>query len=478
MKKLVLAYAIFAIAGGAAHAEFSLSAELNAIWDAFQYVKPAPELLGEDVDPRFAEENREERIVTGFGRAGGGSYETVLHFNGSLDSGVAGLYMGLYYQGGTPSISGRGWLKPFEWLRVDLGKVKVNDLIKLPLDFYPRLDSYMLKAGRDPDIFTNFEENNSLLFRLTPNENLFIGLFLFNQALLSMGENASARPMIGGEDPKHAFQRVQATVGYTIPNVGTARLQYRGANPDVNDDTMLITTPRLEAAFAFTGVPDLTIDLGMKYLFFQKDPQIPARRNESAEVQGIIPIPAWPAADSGTNSLTGTKELPGSYQAPQQMSFGIDYKLRNIGPGTLGLGGRFDLKYLGWYQKSRRNIVRMGPEIKASLWPSYQLDNWTFQVETTIVYGADWTAYGRTLYRGGLGLSCGAFAQRRLGSGNSLTVGLAVSGGEGLVLPKLGASENPATLNTFDNTARISTPWDRGVLPVVFSIPVKFSIRI
>jgi hypothetical protein len=478
MRKFTVIVCLYLALSGAAWADISVSAELNAIWDAFQYVKPAPAQIPEGVDPRFFEEDRGERLVTGLGRPGGSSFETVLNFNGSLESGIAGFYMGLFYQGGSLSVSGRGWLRPTEWARIDVGKVKANDMIKLPLDFYPRLDSYMLKAGRDADIFTNFEENNSLLLRITPDKNIFIGFFLFNQALLSTGENASSRPMIGGEDPKHAFQRIQATFGYRIPDVGTARIQYRGANPDVNDDTMAIITPKIEAAFAFTGVPDLTIDLGVKYLFLQEDPQIPARRNESAEAQGIIPIPAWPAAGSGTSSLTGTVKLPGTYQAPQQISLGVNYRLSNVGPGLLNVQGRFDTKFLGWYQQSRRNIVRMGPEVKFSLWPSYEVDNWVFQAETTMVYAADWISYGRTVYCGGFGLSGGLFVQRRLGSGNSLMIGLAVSGGEGLVLPRLGASENPSSLNTFDNTARVSTPWDSGVLPLVVSVPVKFTIRI
>jgi len=468
---------IFVIASGLVWAEFSVSAELNAFWSALQYIKPAPSLIPEGVDPRFFDEDRGERIVTGFGRPGGSAFESVLHVNGSLNSGVAGYYLGFYTWGTSLSFEARGWLQPFDWLRVDLGKLKVNDMSKLPVDYFPKLDSYMLRAGRDVDIFTNYEENNSLLFRLTPEKNTFIGLFLYNQALLSMGENASTRPLIGGEEAKHAFQRVQATVGYTIPNVGTARVQYRGVNPDVNDDTMLISTPRIEAAFAFTGVKGLVVDLGMKYQFIQKNPQIPARRNESAEPQGIIPIPAWPSSDYGTNSLTGTVELPGTYQAPQQASLGINWRI-DAGLGTLILQSRFDTKFLGWYQKERRNIVRMGPEVKFSLWPSYQINNWVFQVETTMVYAADWVAYGRTLYRGGFGYGVGAFVQRQIGNGNSLMIGIAYSGGEGLVLPKLGAGENPSTVNTHDNTARVSTPWEPGKLPSVLSIPVKFTIRI
>jgi hypothetical protein len=484
MKKLSLLLIVFIMAAVTVFAELKVDGEVNAIWNAFQYVQPAPlpkiigtEIpgVGAEVPDYLFETDRAPHSLTGFGRAGGSAFEVVLNFSGQSESGRAGFYAGLFYQNGL-SASGRGWLKPFDWMRIDVGKVKANDMSKLPLDYYPKLDSFMLKAGRDADIFTNYEENNSMLLRITPDDNLFLGLFLYNQALLNMGENAASRPMIGGEDPKYAFQRVQATLGYVIPDIGTARIQYRGVNPDVNDDTHFITAPRLEAAFAFTGVNDLIVDLGIKYFFLLTDPQIPARRNESAEVQGIIPIPDFPSASSGVNSLTGTTELKGSYQAPQQVSLGARYQM-DLGRGSLALQGRFDSKFFGWYQPARMNIIRMGPEIKMSLWPSYRIDDWTFQVETTMVYAADWTSYGRTLYRGGLGYSCGAFVQRHIGR-NSLTIGIAVSGGEGIVLPKLGASENPSSIAINDNTARVSTPWETGKLPVVFSVPIKYSIKI
>jgi hypothetical protein len=359
-------------------------------------------------------------------------------------------------------------------MRIDLGSVNNHEMLRLPGDFFPRLDSFMLRSGRDNDIFTVFEVNNSILVKMTPVENLFLGLFLFNQSFFSMAENVAARPMIGSEDPKHAFKRIQATIGYDIPNIGLFRLQYRGANPDVNEDTHVITAPRLEAAFAYTGTTNLIVDLGVKMFFLLDDPQIPARRNSLG--QGITPIPALPSALNGANSLTGTKKLLGIYQAPQQASIGVQYRLVNLGTGNLTLRCRIDSKFLGWYQEHNRNIVRMGPEIKFSLWPSYRVEDWTFQAETTFIYGGDWTAYGRTMYRGGLGYGFGAFIQRHIGNSSSIAVGVAYSGGEGLVLPKQGAGLNPASINTHDNVTRVSSPELPGVLPSVFSIPVRFLV--
>jgi hypothetical protein len=361
-------------------------------------------------------------------------------------------------------------------MRLDIGKMKVDDMYNLPLWFFPTLDTFMLKAGRDKDIFSNFEANNSILLRLTPVQDLFIGVFLYNQALLNMGENAAAGPLVGGEDAGDAFKRIQATVGYTIPGIGFARAQYYGANPDINTDTHFITAPRFEAAFAFTAVPNLIIDLGGKYSLLLEDPKVPARRNNYTG-DGRIPIPALPANSAGEDSRTGTVERAGTYQAPQHLSLGIRYEMKNIGPGTLILQGRADTAFWGYYQEPGKNIVVMGPELKASFWPSYRIDTFTFQVETTVVYAGDWTKkYGGTVYKGGFGYSFGAFVQKNFGSGCSLLIGVACSAGEGIVLPKKGAGAGGTAITPHEELAKLSTAAEAGKLPTVFGVPIKFSV--
>jgi hypothetical protein len=333
----------------------------------------------------------------------------------------------------------------------------------------------MLKAGRDKDIFSNFEANNSILLRLTPVKDLFIGAFLYNQALLNMGENAVAGPLVGGEDAGDAFRRIQAAAGYTFPGIGFARVQYYGVNPDINTDTHLITAPRFEAAFAFTAVPNLIIDLGGKYSLRLEDPKVPARRNIYTG-GGRVPIPALPANSVGEDSKTGTVERAGTYQAPQQLSLGVRYEMKNLGPGTLFLQGRADSSFWGYYQEPGKNITRMGPQIKVSFWPSYRIDNFTFQVETTVVYDGDWTKYGQTVYKGGLGYSFGAFVSKSISGGCSILIGLACSGGEGLVLPKNGAGAGGSALTPHQELARLSSATEAGGLPAVFSVPIRFSV--
>jgi hypothetical protein len=463
MKKFILFVAIYLAATAAAFADLSVRGSITSFWNPYQYVDP-----GED--------NKETLHIAGLGRPGGNSMEAVLDFTGQLENRKAGFRLQLSYQGGTTLASHENilaWVRPFEWLRLDVGKMKVDDMYKLPVWFFPTLDSFMLRAGRDKDIFSNYEANNSILFRLTPDKNLFFGAFLYNQALFNVGENAAVTQLTGSEDVENAFKRIQLTAGYTIPDIGFARAQYYGVNPDINTDNLLITAPRFEAAFAFTAVPNLIIDLGGKYSLRLEDPMVPARRNTGTG-NGVIPIPALPAAATEPNALTGTVEKPGTFQAPQQLSLGIRYEMKNTGPGTLILQGRGDAKFWGYYQEPDKNITRMGPEIKASLWPSYRIETLTFQVETTMVYAGDWTKYGQTVYKGGFGYSFGAFVQKNFGSGCSLLIGAACSGGEGIVLPRNGASGGGVTPH--EELTRRSTADQAGKLPTVFSVPVKFSV--
>jgi hypothetical protein len=463
MKKFALFAVVCIVVTGTVFAELSVKGSLISFWNSYQYVEP-----GQD--------DKEALRITGLGRSGGSSVEAILDFTGQLENRKAGFKVQLSYQGGTTLAAHENilaWIRPFDWMRLDVGKMKVDDMYKLPLWFFPTLDTFMLKAGRDKDIFSNYEANNSVLLRLTPVENLFFGAFLYNQAILNQGENAISGPFIGGEDAENAFKRIQATIGYTIQDFGFARVQYYGVNPDINTDTHLITAPRFEAAFAFTAIPNLTIDLGGKYFLLLEDPMIPARRNTGTG-NGVIPIPALPAGTSGENAKTGTAEMAGTYQAPQQVSLGIRYEMKNIGPGTLSLQGRADTKFWGYYQEPGKNITRIGPEIKASFWPSYRIDTFTFQVETTMVYAGDWTKYGQTVYKGGFGYSFGAFVQKNVGSGCSLLIGVSYSAGEGIVLPA--ASNTSSTGIVHGELAGLSTATEAGKLPRVFSVPIKLSV--
>jgi hypothetical protein len=459
MKKITAFAVLCVVLTGAVFAEVSVRGSAYAYWNTFQYVEPA-----DGSDPL---------MLTGIGRPGGNRMQANLDFVGQLENRMAGFRAQISYEGGTTITYGENiflWVRPFEWIRLDVGKIKADDLIKLPVWFTPVFDSFLIATGKDQDIFSNFEANNSVLLRLTPVKNLFVGVFLYNQALLTQGENAVLKPMIGSEEAKYAFQRIQAAASYAIPDVGTARFQYYGVNPDINSGPSIssgstsasvarydfIRAPRLEAAFAYTGIRDLTLDLGGKFVFRLEDPEILATRSGS---YATIPTAF------GVETVT----VHGIFQAPQQVSLGARYELKNLGPGTLILQGRADTKFWGYYQLPNRNITRMGPEIKMSLWPAYRINNTIFGVETTLAYFGDWTSYGRTVLTGGFGYSFDAFVQQNFAGGCSVAVGVTCSGGEGLVFSQ-------SSTNTAGQLAAQSTATEAGKLPLVISIPVKFSV--
>jgi hypothetical protein len=83
------------------------------------------------------------------------------------------------------------------------------------------------------------------------------------------------------------WRNTQAAVGYAISNIGVVRAQFVGAQVGSGDaslaydgDKLAIdknpAATRIEAAFAFTGIKGLTIDLGGKVFLPVTDPEIEA----------------------------------------------------------------------------------------------------------------------------------------------------------------------------------------------------------
>jgi hypothetical protein len=76
--------------------------------------------------------------------------------------------------------------------------------------------------------------------------------------------------LYGGDNTiKDVYESVQAAVGYTIKNIGLARVGYFGKITDDPKKNIAVAdlekNRRIEAAFAFTGVGGFVIDTGLKY---------------------------------------------------------------------------------------------------------------------------------------------------------------------------------------------------------------------
>jgi len=96
---------------------------------------------------------------------------------------------------------------------------------------------------------------NVFFLSSSPIEGMFIGLML-----------QGAFPQM---DFREAWRHVQIGVGYEIPGIGFARVQYVGGFMGRENDPLDMFNPahraRFEAAFAFTAIEDLVLDLGIKY---------------------------------------------------------------------------------------------------------------------------------------------------------------------------------------------------------------------
>jgi hypothetical protein len=146
-----------------------------------------------------------------------------------------------------------------------------------------------------------------------------------------------------------------------------------------------ITAPRFEAAFAYTGLPELTIDVGGKFYLPFDDITWPHEQNLGSNT---------PPAVSGTFPQNGTRYgwngigLDGKYQAPHMAALGVKYELLPI---TLYL--RFDAKFLGYGENETSGVttkLELGPEIRGWLTANYKInDTFSAQAEGGIVYAGE-----------------------------------------------------------------------------------------
>jgi hypothetical protein len=129
-------------------------------------------------------------------------------------------------------------------------------------------------------VFTRFQSNNlaGFLLALTPIEGLTIGATVNGGNFWTWADDVRDRSSAFAED---AYEAIQVGVGYQIGTIGLVRAQYVGSAADIEIKTTT-TSPsettystaankRIEAAFAFTGVEGLVVDLGIKIPFGVKE---------------------------------------------------------------------------------------------------------------------------------------------------------------------------------------------------------------
>lgn len=202
------------------------------------------------------------------------AYRAPIRVNTTLAGGTefAGIQIDLSYDAETSSgdrfftdcDNVKLWIKPISMLKLTYGKMKEDDLRGKVGDF-----SFFAPVGftspggvRNQDtIFHRFEPNHGFHAALTPIEGLYIG------AAVDVGSSGGVpSPAPNGDDVW--ADNLQVGIGYTIANIGLVRAQYvpRGGKTGAVQNS-----GRIEAAFAFTGMEGLTIDVGAKIPLYSDD---------------------------------------------------------------------------------------------------------------------------------------------------------------------------------------------------------------
>jgi hypothetical protein len=240
----------------------------------------------------------------------------------------------------------------------------------------------------------------------------------------------------------YVYENTQAAVSYAIPNIGLARVQYVGAHPGINPDTAKllpsaiagISAPNIQAAFAFTGVPNLTVDVGGKFFLPVEDPKPEAAFLGPSET-----------------------EIPGTFKAPIEVGLGVQYAAGNLTAIFI-----VDGKFAGSVETaaiSPNDPLELGMELRPWLTVRYKLnDTFTIQGEGGVIYAGDSEVDGNVVAAGGMRYGFGAGVQIDFVSAPNcrLRAGVTYAGGEG---------------------ANFGNPDDGKKLNGVFNVPLAFSVE-
>jgi hypothetical protein len=336
--------------------------------------------------------------------------------------------------------NGYAYVKPFGFVSMKFGKYvdetlggKVGDT-----DFH----NFVLPEKGGDNIFTRFlsSENTSanvgyvtsfaapspywkpdegqsgdkgFLLLLTPLKGLTLGL-----NLPSLGQAVSYTNTTWWGDAQtvvdYVWGNAQVAAGYEIEGIGLFRAQYVGVkNGIINADEERELTDyvggaphsRVEAAFAYTGVGGLTVDLGVKYY-----------------------IPAGGEYETGED---GSKEVLSDYERGVVLGLGARYNGGGFGAGSYTIEGRVDGAFGGKYKKTpsgeAARDVENGINLNAHLSPSYNLGAFTVGGDFGFELQGDNKTGGTEDKNGYTRLGAGAWVQKDLGIAKYIKAGVGVA---------------------------------------------------
>jgi hypothetical protein len=361
------------------------------------------------------------------------------------------------------------WWQPISQLKIEAGKF-VNDTLrgKIGDDNWQRYTARM----KDPDgIFSRFKSNTvgdsdvGFMLGIKPIDPLFIGVSVPSVVQLGAGfpdtvtgkytywevddDKLQSEWSINTEgNVAHTYEKIQIGAGYTIENIGLFRAQYVGASYIYDSKTYAngfgtfwqnnLNVRRIEAAFAYTGMAGLVIDVGGKVPLSFKTLEVTGFDYDTGKT------------DEDGNAIKAAirkKIIDGdwTYQAPFQVSLGAGYTA-----DALDIKGRVDVQFGGSAKYDKTDgEYNLGPDINVHLWPSYNLGFATAGLDVGFNYiGKNTNEDGDVIgegpgsdgEKGGYKFGIGAWLRKSIGS-------CSIKGGLGLSLGEVHGEKQPTVFS-------------------------------
>jgi hypothetical protein len=273
------------------------------------------------------------------------------------------------------------WVRPFSFLKLTIGKFEEVNLRGKIGNI--QFASWLLpNGGRGEDnIFTMFQADLGAHLSLTPIKGLYIEAALGS----STGDERANRNLIGN-DALDVYKAVHAGLGYRIPGIGFARVQFIGNSRTQlrYNETRNLVPKRLvegltkgrdadviETAFLFDMVEDLTIDGGVKIpLKYTTD-------TKSEIYPALYPDPPYESIEKQETTV----------QFPYIIAIGALYKWKD-----LSVQARVDLSLGGQAMRKDIDTITYGFTIGAWVSPSYYI---THSIKAGIDMGMEFHAPDR-----------------------------------------------------------------------------------
>ncbi|MDR2518013.1 MAG: hypothetical protein LBD13_01180 [Spirochaetaceae bacterium] len=314
------------------------------------------------------------------------------------------------------------WWQPLPQLKFDVGRFN-EDILRGKVGDDDWHNFTVGMKGKDA-IFTRFKGDAGVLVSIKPLEGLFIGVHVpdFSPLVGDTPNYTSGAPDLNGDtvpvtnagDDKYralrVYERTQVAVGYELSGIGLVRAQFVGANGDGTDFIAASQTPpvfnnapRIEAAFAYTGMENLVIDFGLKFW-------IPI---------GDTVTDAWSETDH-EYTMTGAK---GTFWKGMQIALGAGYTM-----GAIGINARIDVGFLENYKYDNAGLevnIDYPFWLNFHLWPSYDLGFATIGLDFGLGVNGDGKAKVKTgagttetEAKGGIDVGFGLWIQKAIGNGS------------------------------------------------------------